>query len=245
MKKIQLTIDGTYFFAKDHYGNRKSFDGRLLFDHCKSVATLAEKIAVRLYSDMRGEFLSEESHDSIANIVHTGLLHHAIDIGSCPFERVVDITSVQVAAMVADISRDFRLIETKRDLEYRGRVSQSPVGAQIVVLADIICSAREIMALTKANGKAAIPKSKKLLTQLDADLMALHAVSRYHMLQQYSTAARQLLKQVSQLFKEIRTQAKEARALARLADRIKNKAAKRRIHNTDDSDTLDQTKGEN
>jgi len=245
MKKMQLAIDTTYFFAKTHYSARQSIDGRPLFDHCKNVATLAEKIAVKLYSDIRGEFLSPESRDSIANIVHTGLLHHAIDIGECPFEHVVDVSSVQVAAMVADISRDFRLIETKRDLEYRGRVSQSPVGAQVVVLADIICAAKEIIALTKAEGKSAIPKGKKLLTQLDADLMSLHAVTRYYILRQYSVAARGLLRQVSQLFKELRAQAKEARAMSRLTERIKNKAAKRKIQPDtapapDEQDTLSE-----
>lgn len=230
MKKTNLAIDTTYSFAKTHYKDRQSVDGRTLLEHCKNVAILAEKIAVTLYEDVRGEFLPPDAKESIAAIVHTALLHHAINIGDCPFERIVDVTNVQIAAMVADISRDFRLVETKRDMEFRGRVSQSPVGAQIVVLSDIICCGKEMISATQRDGKNAIPKCKKLLTQLDADLLSLHVASRYPVLQQYSSSARALLRDVSQRFKDIKAKARMEKFVSRVTANIqKNKAAKKKV----------------
>lgn len=237
MKKPNLAIDATYSFAKTHYRDRQSVDGRTLLEHCKNVAILAEKISVRLYEDVRGEFLPPDSKDSIAAIVHTALLHHAINIGDCPFEKIVDVTNVQIAAMVADISRDFRLVETKRDMEFRGRVSQSPVGAQIVVLSDIICCGREMISAAQQDGKDAIPRCKKLLTQLDADLLSLHVVSKYPVLQQYSSSARAILRNVSQQFKDIKAKAKMEKFVSRMTANVqKNKAAKKKI--CDDTDAV-------
>jgi hypothetical protein len=121
---------------------------------------------------------------------------------------VAEVANVQIAAMVAAISRDFRLVETKRDMEFRGRLSQSPVGAQIVAVADIICTAKDLSSLVDSSGLTFAPRIKKTLAQLDGDLLAVHAANKYYILRLYAHAARNLLIEVSQKLKTHKQQAR-------------------------------------
>jgi hypothetical protein len=115
--------------------------------------------------------------------------------------------------MVSTLSRDLRLVETKRDMEYRGRLSQSSVATQIVSVAGILCTAQEAIHLLKQQSIASIPKIRKILAQLDADLLAAHATTRYYILRLYSHAARNLINDANQLIKKIRGEQKTARLL--------------------------------
>jgi hypothetical protein len=226
MKKSDvLSTQRTIDFAKQYYGQRKTLSGQALIDHCVLVARQAELIAQKLYQDVRADFLPDSTKDSIAAIVHGALLHDVMQVSDCAFENVAETTTVQIAAMVADISRDFRLVETKRDMEFRGRVSQSPVGSQIIVAADIICTAREAAKVLEASGVAVVPAVKKILTQLDGDLLAIYAANRYYMLRLYVHAARNMLNDISQKIKECKQQAKMARHAANSMQRLKEKLA--------------------
>ena len=209
MKKTdELSLEKTHQFAAQCYAAKTTTVGEELFQHAQHVATQAEKIANRLYQDMRQDYLPENTKDSITAIVHCGLLHDVLNVSSCAFENVAEVTNVQIAAMVAAISRDFRLVETKRDMEFRGRLSQSPVGAQIVVVADIICTAKSLSTALEAAGLALVPKSKKLLAQLDGDLLAVHAANKYYVLRMFTHAARNLLSDISQKIKACKQKAK-------------------------------------
>lgn len=215
MKKThELTLEKTLEFAQQHYGDRKTLTGGPIFAHCQLVAKTAEKIAQRLYQDVRPEYFPDSTKDSIITIVHASLLHDIFSVGMCAFEHVAEVTTVQIAAIVADISRDFRLVETKRDMEFRGRLSQSPVAAQIIATADILCTARDILRLVEKDGQQAIVKVKKALTQLDGDLLAVHAANKYYVLRMYVHAARNLLTDVSQQIKNCKQRAKMARIVA-------------------------------
>lgn len=215
MKKThELTIEKTLEFAKKHYGECKTPVGNAVFNHCQSVAVTAEKIAQKLYQDVRPGYFSDSTKDSVATIVHAALLHDIFRVGICAFENVAEVTTVQIAAIVADISRDFRLVETKRDMEFRGRLSQSPVAAQIVATADIICTATDILRLIKDEGLPVVTVVKKIMTQLDGDLLAVHAANKYYVLRMYVHAARNLLTDVSQQIKNCKHSAKLARAVA-------------------------------
>lgn len=209
MKKVdELSLAKTLEFAGQCYADKKTSMGIDVTAFCKQVARQSEKIARRLYLDMRPEYLSESANDSITTIVHCAVLHDVLNISSCAFENIAEITNVQIAAMVAAISRDFRLVETKRDMEYRGRLSQSPVGAQIVVTAQIICSAKSALNALENTGLAGVPKSKKMLAQMDGDLLAIRAADKYYALRLYTHAARNLLGTISQKIKACRHQAK-------------------------------------
>jgi len=207
-KPTESAIQKTLTFARKHYEGRQSQTGAKLADHCSLVAYQAETIAQRLYQDMRADFMPDDTKESIAAIVQGALLHDVLNVSACAFENIAEIATVQIAAMVADISRDFRLVETKRDMEFRGRLSQSPVGAQIVVVADILCTAKEMLAQLEARGIAVVPRIKKLLTQLDGDLLAIHAANRYYVLRLYVHAARNLLIDVSQTIKACKNKAR-------------------------------------
>jgi (p)ppGpp synthase/HD superfamily hydrolase len=209
MKKTdELSLEKTYHFAAQCYVNKTTPVGEEMLQHAKRVATQAEKIAHRLYQDMRQDYLPENSKDSITAIVHCGLLHDVLNVSSCAFENVAEVTNVQIAAMVAAISRDFRLVETKRDMEFRGRLSQSPVGAQIVVVADILCTAKYLSDAIEAAGLPLVPKSKKILAQLDGDLLAVHAANKYYVLRMFTHVARNLLSEISQKIKACKQKAK-------------------------------------
>lgn len=224
MKKFDGgSIEKTMSFAKQHYENKKIFTGELLFDHCVTVAKQAELMAARIYQDVRVDFMPDNTKESVSAITQAAVLHDVLNVSACSFEHIAVTTTVQIAAMVADISRDFRLVETKRDMEFRGRLSQSPVGSQIIVAADVICTARDLLTTLAKQGLVVVPKAKKILTQLDGDLLALHAASRYHMLRLYVHAARNMLSDVSQKIKDYRHQAKIDKIVAQTTKRLREK----------------------
>jgi hypothetical protein len=212
-------------FAQQKYANQCTVFGDSLYAHALLVARQAEIIAQRLYQDLRKDYSSAATKENISNIVHSALLHDVLNVSACAFEHVAEIASVQIAAMVADISRDYRLVETKRDLEFRGRLSQSPIGSQIVVAADIICTSKDLLKFLAANGASAAPKAKKILTQLDGDLLALHATSRYYVFRMYAHAAKNLLGDVSQAIKACRQRAKMDKLVAHYTQGVRSKAA--------------------
>jgi (p)ppGpp synthase/HD superfamily hydrolase len=232
---VAQKIEDTVEFAKEHYRAQLSVHKRTLLQHAVAVAKLAEVIGAKLYQDVREDYMSEDTKESVAVIVHGAILHDVINVGRCPFEYIAERTTVQIAAMVADLSRDFRLVETKRDMEFRGRLSTSTVGTQIVAVADIICTAQEIVALLNDQGAAAIPQAKKLVIQLDGDLLAIHAASRFYPLRLYTHAARNLLQDASKLIKECRSRARTERATADTVTRIQAKVAARQRAATESS----------
>jgi len=217
-------------FAEQQYRDLCTSAGINLVEHSKQVARQAETIAQKLYQDVRADYLPDDTKESISAIIQGALLHDVLNVSACAFENIAEISTVQVAAMVADISRDFRMVETKRDMEFRGRVSGSPVGAQIIVLADIICTAKDLLALVGANGTGAIPKAKKILTQLDGDLLALRAAERFYVLRLFSHAARNLLGDVSRTIKECRQKAKLDKIVAQHTTGIRAAAAEAEKH---------------
>lgn len=224
-KPIPGPAEKTIGFAKQHYDAKKTFTGGLLFDHCVAVSKQAEMIAGRLYQDVRADFMADNTKESIFAIAQAALLHDVLNVSDCAFENIAETTTVQIAAMVADVSRDFRLVETKRDMEFRGRLSQSPVGAQVVVVADVICTARDLLLLLGQHGVAAVPRARKILGQLDGDLLALHAASRYYTLQLYVHAARNMLADVSQKIKACKQQAKMAKIVANATKSLRESVA--------------------
>lgn len=226
MKKThELTFEKTIEFAEAYYTDRKTLLGDPLIVHCKHVAHLAETIGQKLYNDVRAGYFSDSTKDGIATIIHGALLHDIFHVGACPFEHVAETTTVQIAAIVADISRDFRLVETKRDMEFRGRLSQSPVSSQIIATADIICTAKDALKFLRDNGLTGVPRVRKILAQLDGDLLAIHAANKYYVLRLYVHAARNLLTDISQHIKTCKQQAKLARMLANNVKAVTEKLA--------------------
>ncbi len=235
MKKTdELSLEKTLQFAATCYTARTTQAGDDLLSHAKMVAQSAEKIASRLYQDMRADYMPEDTRDSITAIVHCSVLHDVLNVSACAFENVAEVANVQIAAMVAALSRDFRLVETKRDMEFRGRLSQSPVGAQIVAVADILCTAQSLMKAVDVVGLAIVPKAKKILAQLDGDLLAIHAASKYYVLRMYTHAARNLLSEISQKIKACRQRAKLEKIVLQSTKTLRDsvaaeKKAKRRV----------------
>lgn len=229
MGKQELSIDNTVSFAKQIYGDAQTATEMSLFVHCWSVAKLAERIAQTLFQDMRGDAVPSDVSDIIAAIVHTSLLLESIQVQRKTFEGVADITNVQVASMVSTLSRDLRLVETKRDIEYRGRMSQSPVATQIVAVAAIICTANETIELLKNKAVAAIPKARKIIAQLDGDLLCAHAASRYYTLRLYAHAARNSINDANQLIKKLKADARMARTVEKQVAGIRSRQAAKTV----------------
>ena len=213
-KTHELTLEKTLEFAQQHYADKRRVTGCLTFTHCQLVAATAETIAQRLYQDVRPGYFPDPTKDSIITIVHAGLLRDIFNASLCAFEHVAEAMTVQIAAIVADLSRDFRLVETKRDMEFRGRLSQSPIAAQIIATADILCTAKDTLNWLKKEGPTAITHARKTLGQLDGDLLAVHAAGKYYVLRLYVHAARNLLTDISQQIKNCKQQIKMARTLA-------------------------------
>ena len=213
----------TFEFVAKHYGAQETNFGVNLLRHAEMVSKQAEVIAQRLYQDVRADIIPDDSKDSIAAIMQGALLHDILNVRACAFENIAEISTVQIAAMVADISRDFRLVETKRDMEFRGRLASAPVGSQIIVVADVICTARDILQALQQLDMAAVPRARKLLTQLDGDLLAIHAASRYYILRMYVHAARNMLTDVSQAIKTCKQKAKNDKAMAQLKMKLRDK----------------------
>lgn len=229
-------LQKTYEFAKQQYAGKTTVFDRPLMEHCVAVARQAEVIAQKLYQDVRADFMPDKTKESINAIMQIALLHDVLNVSACAFEHIAETSTVQVAAMVADISKDFRLVETKRDMEFRGRVSQSPVGAQIVVVADVICTTKELLTLLQKQGLTVSAKVKKMLAQFDADLLAIHAANRYYVLRLYVHAARNLLISVSQTIKELKTKAKLDKMVSqgtkRLREQVESEEKKDKPRNT-------------
>lgn len=225
MNKQEINTPKIVEFAKDLYGDGQTSTNVLVFTHCLNSAKLAENIAHRLFNDMRGDLVPQDVNDIIASIVHSALLSEVINTRRAHFETIADVANVQIATMVSTLSRDLRLVETKRDMEYRGRLSQSSVATQIVAVAAILCTAQETIAILKQKSVASIPKIRKILAQLDADLLAAHATARYYVLRLYSHAARNLINDANQLIKKIRSDLKTARMLEKHTANLINKKA--------------------
>lgn len=209
MKKTdELSLEKTLAFAAQCYANKNTSTGVDMFPFCKQVAARSEQIAVKLYNDLRPEYITDNLKDNITAIVHCAVLNDVLNVSACAFENVAEVTNVQIAAMVAVLSRDFRLVETKRDMEFRGRLSQSSLSAQIVAVARIICTAQSTVGMLDREGLPAVPRSKKILAQMDGDLLAIHAAGKYYVLRLYTHAARGLLTDISQRIKACRQKAK-------------------------------------
>lgn len=219
MTPLEEQLAQTADFAKHHYKDLPSVYGRTLYAHCAAVSKLAEHIAQKLYQDVRAEYCSAETNESIATIVQGAMLHDVINV-SCAFEDVAEQTTVQIAALVADMSRDYRLVETKRDMEFRGRLSQSPVSTQVVAVADILCTTKEIINMLGAEGASAIPRARKLLAQMDGDLLAVHAANLYYVLRMYVHAGRNMLRDAGQLIKDVRAKHRATQSNAILRAKI-------------------------
>lgn len=228
MKKTdELSLEKTLLFAKQCYGTRNSITGTNLVEHSKFVARQSETIAIRLFNDLRADYFSESTKDIATAIVHCALLHDVLNVSSCAFENIAEVANVQIAAMVAAISRDFRLVETKRDMEFRGRLSQSHVGAQIVVVADVICTTKEIIQSIERVGLTGVPKAKKILAQLDGDLLAIHAANKYYTLRMYAHAAKNMIIDAGQKIKTCRQRAKTEKMLLQTKQRVQESIAAR------------------
>lgn len=228
MRKInELSLAETRDFAQRHYADKITVFGETFFAHAENVARQAEHIAIKLYGDLRADYFSESTKDNVAAAVHCAMLHDVLNISSCAFEQIAEATNVQIAAMVADISRDYRLIETKRDMEFRGRVSQSPLGAQIVVVADAICTAKKMLLCLADNSSSVIPRLKKTISQLDGDLLSIQAANKYCTLRLFCHGAKNMLSEISQKIKERRQQAKIAKYVAQSAQNVRDKIAAR------------------
>lgn len=222
---IDLPVSGTLAFARLHYGDKPSIHNKSLVQHALSVARLTETIGRKLYQDVRADFASEETMENVAIMAHSALLHDVINVSRCAFEQIAEHTTVQIAAAVADLSRDFRLVETKRDMEYRGRLSQSSVGTQVVAVADVICTANEIFEMVTELGLESLPRARKILMQLDGDLLAVTAAARFYTLRLYTHAARNKLSDVSQLIKDCKSQAKFDRQIVNATSGLRIKVA--------------------
>lgn len=229
MQKEELDITNTMALATAYYKHKTSVGVHPLMAHCEHVAHLGQKIASRLFADVKNDSFSSDTQSNIEAVAHAGLLHAAINVGACAFEDIAENTTVQIADMVANMSRDYRLIETKRDIEFRGRISQSSIATQIVALADIICTVKEVIAAIKKNGLAAITRPRKILICLDADLLSLHASSRYYVLRLYSHAAKNLIADASQMIKDKKKEMRQAKTNKLRADAIKKNIAARKI----------------
>jgi hypothetical protein len=223
MSKQELSIKDTVAFAKAAYGGTANLLNISVYTHCYSVAKLAEQIAQKLFGDIRSDLLPPDVDEIIAAIVHASLLQDAISIGRKTFENIAEIANVQVAAMVATLSRDYRLVETKRDIEYRGRLSHSAVSTQIAAVAGIVCLAQEIVnALAKEDAHIALNlgKIKKMLAQLDGDLLVIHTAARYYTLRLYVHAARNLIAEANLLLKKIKASIRQAKQNEKIAANI-------------------------
>ena len=70
-----------------------------------------------------------------------------------------------------------------------------------------------------------MPKAKKILTQLDGDLLAIHAASRFYILRMYVHAARNLLVDVSQTIKACKSKAKLDKIVAQNTKALRERIA--------------------
>lgn len=229
MNKQELSVDCTINFAKGTYGDTLTVTDTVTYTHCVSVARLAEQISQKLFNDMRGDAVPPDSHEIVAAIVHASLLSETINTCRSTFEVIADVTNVQIATMVSTLSRDLRLVETKRDIEYRGRLSVSPLATQIVAVAAIICTAQETVRLLQPGTIAAIPKSRKILAQLDGDLLCIHAAAKYYTLRLYAHAARNLIGDANQIIKKLKEDARMARNVAKMTTGIRSRQAAKNI----------------
>jgi hypothetical protein len=234
--KQNLHIESTVAFAKETYANAKTYMDESVLAHCMAAARLAESIAQKLFRDMRGDVIPQDSQDIIEAIVHAAVLSEAININRRTFEQIADITNVQIASMVSALTRDLRLVETKRDIEYRGRLSISPLSTQIVAVAAIICTAQAAVKLLKAHSIAAIPKARKILAQLDGDLLAAHATSRYYTLRLYAHAARNLIGDANQIIKKLKADARTARMVEKSTAGIRMRQAAKKAVTSDNQE---------
>jgi len=232
VSKKDLDLKATVAYAKEAYGDAQTNTDSKVFTHCWSVAKLAEQIAHKFFSDIRADMLPQDSPDIIAAIVHASILHEIINFGRKTFENVAEVANVQVAAMVSTLSRDYRLVETKRDLEYRGRLSQSSISTHIVAVAEVICSAKEVIDSLNTNGLRQLSKTRKTLAQLDADLLVVHTAARYYVLRLYVHAARNLTTDANQLIKKLKAEAKAAKSLERLTANVEAKLAAKKASET-------------
>ena len=222
---IEQPIAATLAFARLYYGDKLATHKKTLVDHSMSVARLSETIGRKLYQDVRADFASDETMENVAIMVHGALLHDVINVSRCAFEVIAEHTTVQIAATVADLSRDYRLVETKRDMEYRGRLSQSPVATQVVAVADVICTANEVIDMISELGLESVSRARKILMQLDGDLLAITAAARFYTLRLYTHAARNKLRDASQLIKDIKSKSKINRMVANATGDLLTKVA--------------------
>lgn len=226
MKKTEeLSVRDTAAFVEKQCAYCFLNTGEDVFEFSKRVAKRAEDIAHKFYADMLPDYNAENKKSNISAVVHCALLSEVFHYGNCCFEDVADICNVQVAAMVAALSRDRRLVETKRDTEFRGRLSQSSLGAQIVALSRIICFAQSTKDYFDRASLTGAVKIKKNLAQMDADLLSIQAANLYYVVRTHVHAARNILIEISHSLKKKKQAAKNEKLVLHYTKKLRESSS--------------------
>lgn len=132
------------FIAKA-YAGLKWPTGRTVIQHAWEVGEAAAKLLRTHLQKSWGECPPLSITDQIDQVLHAGLLHAAMERCATTFEEVCQITSLEVARIVGDISADVRLAEPQRIRDRIGRMGGGGDGKllpQVVTLADSLCAVR-------------------------------------------------------------------------------------------------------
>jgi hypothetical protein len=137
------------------------------------VGPLAAQYAARY---LHGEFTAETAAQIHA--AHgAGLLIYAMDGYGLTFEDVCGVASPEVAGLLAPITPDNRLHEPKRHLDLRSALARADPVAQTVRLAEIVASARGVLANVPPDQLASHESHLKLAADRGTQLIrALHAL---------------------------------------------------------------------
>ncbi len=212
--RIPLDICATRLFADHMYETSLTPAGKTILNHAEEVSRYVRRAATDYYHYVRGEFLPPECTDPLESAVHASILHEVIERGGCTFEAVVAETDLAAGHFVADCTRDHRLPEARRLLEFRSRISEAPILSQIIVLCDTLCTIRDTAAWLPNQPRDVIMATGDLLPRWDEDLSALNQTVRYTPVRPFVKYARRQLTDLGQLIRHMTELKKPVRAKA-------------------------------
>ena len=129
-------------FIASSYAGLKWPCGRLVLEHAWDMGDIAARLLQRQLGKAWGNCPPPAIASQIEEMRHAGLLHAAMDRCAANFEKICELTNLEVAKMLGSYSADSRRPEPQRVLERVGRLADGKLMPQLLMLADVLCTTR-------------------------------------------------------------------------------------------------------
>jgi len=149
-----------------HRGQKRRITLTAQSRHPPAVAAAAEVWGRRYFRHYR--MLRPDDKATVENMWHAGMLHGVMVGCGITWDEILNLANMEVANIVADVSRDNRLSYPRRVQEHANRLCRAEEASKIVKLADVFCNLKEVITALHTDED----RIKKLLLGWPEEMLA-------------------------------------------------------------------------